>query len=158
VGVVLKPAVIASLSTVPPSLGRSLKQLLRRPVAIGAFCLMLLGFGVPSYAQTTPVKKPDAAAGAKGPAKAAAASPAQVAAGKKLFLNMYMCNLCHGDNGEGTDQAPKLAGIGAKMKQDEIAAFLAKPSARALDAGMPNVDTTNPDSKALIAFVLSLKP
>ena len=156
-GVVLKPAVIASLSTVPPSLGRSLKQLLRHPVAIGAFCLMLLGFGVPSYAQDAPAKKPDAPA-AKAPAKAAAASPAQVAAGKKLFLNMYMCNLCHGDNGEGTDQAPKLAGIGAKMKQDEIAAFLAKPSARALDAGMPNVDTTNPDSKALIAFVLSLKP
>ena len=49
----------------------------------------------------------------RGPstANAAAADPAQVAEGRKLFL--ANCSTCHGLNAEGRNNAPSLIGVGA---------------------------------------------
>jgi mono/diheme cytochrome c family protein len=66
-----------------------------------------------------------------------------------------MCNGCHGDNGEGTDDAPDL--IGTRLTGDQISSFLQKPDAEASAKGMPNIPATSPDLQALVAYVLSIK-
>ena len=94
------------------------------------------------------------------PAPAASQAPADsalIAKGSDLFHRVYKCTDCHGDNGEGGDQGPKLAGIGSNRTVDDLTAFLHKPSSMALGAGMPQVDSDD-EIKALIAYVLSLKP
>ena len=122
---------------------------------------MLLGFGVPSYARTAPAKEPDPLL-PRRPRRPPQRAPRRSRPARSCSWTCICATSATAINGEGTDQAPKLAGIGAKMKQDEIAAFLAKPSARALDAGMPNVDTRrirgSASQGAHPAFVLSLKP
>lgn len=77
-----------------------------------------------------------------------------VAQGKVLFSS-YMCNGCHGDNGEGTDDAPDL--IGTRLTGDQISSFLQNPDAAASTKGMPNIPATSPDLQALVAYVLSIK-
>ena len=80
--------------------------------------------------------------------------PKLVEQGKARY-QAYRCFDCHGKNGEGTDDAPDL--IGTHLDADGIAKFLAKPSADAQAKGMPTIAVDSPDSKPLVAFVLSIK-
>jgi peroxiredoxin Q/BCP len=86
-----------------------------------------------------------------------AADRALIATGSDLFNRVYKCTDCHGDNSDGGDVGPKLAGIGSHRTVDELTAFLHKPSSMALGARMPPVDSDD-EVKALIAYILSLKP
>jgi metallo-beta-lactamase class B len=112
-----------------------------------------------------------AAAGTNAPAKAPAsgasssASPAGTAAaggqqgdlvaqGKARF-KAYQCFDCHGDNGEGTPDAPDLTH--SRLTADQISKFLQRPSADAINKGMPDIPTSSPDNQALVAFVMSLR-
>ena len=110
-----------------------------------------------------------AAPAANGPANAppsgatssAAAAPAAggqkgdlVAQGKARF-KAYQCFDCHGDNGEGTPDAPDLTH--SRLTADQISKFLQKPSADAINKGMPDIPTSNPDNQALVAYVMSLR-
>jgi len=79
---------------------------------------------------------------------------ALVAQGKARF-KAYMCFDCHGDNGEGTADAPDL--IHTRLNAEQIAKFLQKPSVDATNKGMPDFAADSPDLKPLVAFVLSLK-
>src|ERR1700722_3256836 len=90
----------------------------------------------------------------KSASTAAKPDPALVAKGRQLFQN-YHCVDCHGKNGEGTDDAPDL--IGTHLDAAGIAKFLDKPSADASAKGMPNIEAGSDPSKALVAFVLSIK-
>jgi ubiquinol-cytochrome c reductase cytochrome b subunit len=79
-----------------------------------------------------------------------------VAQGKAFYTSdKYMCSGCHGDNGEGSTMYPKIAKKG--LSEADITAKLENPSDIAQDAGMPTVPATNPDLKALVAFVKSLQ-
>ena len=94
---------------------------------------------------------------AKPPAAAKAAptnTKALVAQGKARF-QAYMCKDCHGDHGQGTEDAPDL--ITTHLNADQIAKFLNKPSADAAVKGMPDIPPDSPDLKPLVAYVLSLK-
>jgi metallo-beta-lactamase class B len=99
-------------------------------------------------------------AGASAAAATPAGSPAGsndaalVAQGKARF-KAYMCFDCHGDNGEGTPDAPDL--IHTRLNAEQIAKFLQKPSVDATNKGMPDFAADSPDLKPLVAFVLSLK-
>ncbi len=99
-------------------------------------------------------------AGAPAAAAAPAGNPAGnndaalVAQGKARF-KAYMCFDCHGDNGEGTPDAPDL--IHTRLNAEQIAKFLQKPSVDATNKGMPDFAADSPDLKPLVAFVLSLK-
>jgi glyoxylase-like metal-dependent hydrolase (beta-lactamase superfamily II) len=85
------------------------------------------------------------------------ASGALVAQGKALFTGvMYMCSGCHGENGVGTETAPKLAGLG--WTTTKIGDFIQFPDAIADGVGMPNVPASSPDLLALVAYVHSLSP
>jgi mono/diheme cytochrome c family protein len=88
------------------------------------------------------------------PAASATASAALIAQGKARY-QAYKCFDCHGQNGEGTDDAPDL--IGTHKTEEQIAKFLEKPSADAVDKGMPDIPATSADLKPLVAYVVSLK-
>jgi mono/diheme cytochrome c family protein len=79
-----------------------------------------------------------------------------VAQGKAFYTSdKYMCSGCHGDNGEGSVMYPKIAKKG--LSEADITEKLENPPPTAQDAGMPTVPATNPDLKALVAFVKSLQ-
>jgi metallo-beta-lactamase class B len=99
------------------------------------------------------------AAASPAGASAAAGAPAGnndalVAQGKTRF-KAYMCFDCHGDNGEGTPDAPDL--IHTRLNAEQISKFLQKPSVDATNKGMPDFAADSPDLKPLVAYVLSLK-
>jgi len=77
-----------------------------------------------------------------------------VAQGKKRF-QAYKCYDCHGQNGEGTDDAPDLTH--SKLTAEQVSKFLVKPSADAQNKGMPDIPIDSPDHKPLVAYVMSLR-
>lgn len=83
-----------------------------------------------------------------------AAEEPLLAQGRARFT-AYKCNECHGNHGEGTDDAPEL--VGTRLNAEEIARFLQKPSSHARSVGMPSIPADSPDLQPLVAFVLSLK-
>ena len=93
-------------------------------------------------------------AAATSPARAADDNADLVAQGKTRYKS-YQCADCHGDNGEGTADAPDL--IGTHLDADGISKFLQKPSADAQGKGMPTIAADSPDLKPLVAYVVSLK-
>jgi len=97
---------------------------------------------------------PPAASPAGAPSAAGGTNDALVAQGKARF-KAYMCFDCHGDNGEGTADAPDL--IHTRLNADQISKFLQKPSVDATNKGMPDFAADSPDLKPLVAYVLSLK-
>jgi len=103
-------------------------------------------------ADATPATPSTPPAVLQGPAITAADSP--VALGKARF-HSYKCYECRGANGEGTNDAPDLTGT--RLNAEHITALLQRPSPDANSAGMPTIASDNPDFKALVAFVVSLK-
>ena len=79
---------------------------------------------------------------------------ALVAQGKARF-SAYKCYDCHGQNGEGTQDAPDLTH--SKLTAEQVSKFLQKPSVDAQNKGMPDVPTDSPDHKPLVAYVMSLR-
>ena len=79
---------------------------------------------------------------------------ALVAQGKGRF-QAYKCYDCHGEHGEGTPDAPDLTH--SKLTAEQVSKFLQKPSVDAENKGMPDVPADNPDNKALVAYVMSLR-
>jgi mono/diheme cytochrome c family protein len=77
-----------------------------------------------------------------------------VAQGKSRF-QAYKCYDCHGQNGEGTDDAPDLTH--SKLTAEQVSKFLVKPSADAQNKGMPDIPLDSPDHKPLVAYVMSLR-
>jgi len=82
------------------------------------------------------------------------ASADLVTKGKARFA-AYQCSDCHGDNGEGTVDAPAL--IATKLGAEQIAKFLNKPSSDARVKGMPDIPPDSADLQPLVAYILSLK-
>jgi ubiquinol-cytochrome c reductase cytochrome b subunit len=116
--------------------------------------------GSPSVTPGKPVKPgavpPVAPVADQQNKKPAAPADPLVEQGKTFYTSdKYMCSGCHGDKGEGTVMYPKIAG--KKLSADDISDKLQHPSDVAQDAGMPTVPASNPDLKALIAFVKSLQ-
>jgi len=98
--------------------------------------------------------KPPAAAPSAPAANASGGGDDLVAKGKERF-NAFQCVDCHGNNGEGTSDAPDLTH--SHLTAEEIARFLQKPSTDAVNKGMPDVPAGTPDSQALVAYVLSIR-
>jgi ubiquinol-cytochrome c reductase cytochrome b subunit len=78
-----------------------------------------------------------------------------VSKGKGIF-NDRGCSACHGDNGTGTALAPSLVGITSKLPQDRLIALLHNPDARMKAGGMPAVDASSEEMKALLAYLATL--
>jgi len=67
------------------------------------------------------------------------------------------CQDCHGDHGQGSDVAPRLIGVGNKFSTDGLAYLLHHRTAKMIDGGMPRIDLDDADTKALVAYLRSLK-
>jgi ubiquinol-cytochrome c reductase cytochrome b subunit len=175
IGVVILPAVVTALFVGLPFIDRGLhRHPLRRPLAIGTFCLVLAGMiGLGVLSRTQDRRDPAIAAQMARqeqalqafmgtpfspqmtPADSGSAAPSDpVAKGKERFA-VNKCFDCHGHNGEGTVDGPDLTKI--KLTPEQTAAFLQKPSSDARLAGMPDIPATSADFQPLLAYVLSLK-
>jgi len=78
------------------------------------------------------------------------------AKGKQVY-EMQSCDSCHGNNGRGTADGPRLIGIGAKFQPDKLAALLRHPTQKMIAGSMNAVVTNDEEMQALIAYLNSLK-
>ena len=180
VGILLIPMVLAVGIVALPFFDRSIERRpWKRPVAMGAYTFVLLalvGLGLrsqyldsrdPSVAQQLAKQKseeqdymrkpfePELSSATLAAANVALADP-QAAKGKVIFESQS-CNACHGDGGVGTAAAPALLGFSAKFSPDQLVDLFKHPTAKMNAGGMPPVDLSPDDLKALIAYVESLK-
>jgi mono/diheme cytochrome c family protein len=108
----------------------------------------------PATAPASNASKSAAKTAPAGGAPAPGQRSALVAKGKERF-SAYKCYDCHGENGQGTPDAPDLTH--SKLTAEQVSKFLVKPSADAQNKGMPDVPTDSPDHQPLVAYVMSLR-
>lgn len=130
--------------------------------------------GMPTFTFTDPqmdnlvaylaqLHKPTAGAGASQ-ASASATHPtpphkltAEEQQGRGIYVSAR-CSTCHGDGGmAGTAAAPSLTSTASELPPDMIRHLLEHPSIAMQSHGMPPVDLSQQDLKALIAYVRALR-
>jgi ubiquinol-cytochrome c reductase cytochrome c subunit len=121
----------------------------RRRHPFAAFVVLLLALGVTGvvYGAFAPARSAEAAA---------ADTPGNLEAGKKLFITN--CSSCHGLTGQGTSDGPSLIGVGAAAVDFQVGTGR-MPAARP-EPQMPRkpVQFAQPQIDDLSAFVASLGP
>ncbi len=180
IGVLVIPALLVLAIIALPFLDRSVERRpWKRPAAMGAYAFVvfvLLGLGLrsqyldrhnPGVAQQLAKQRvqedeyarkpfePDLSSASLTAANVMLADP--LAAKGKVIFEGQSCNACHGDGGVGTAAAPALVGIGTKLSPGQLAELFKHPTAKMTSGGMPPIDLPPDDSKALIAYVESLK-
>lgn len=108
----------------------------------------------PAASAASSASKGATATGNAGAPAARGQQSALIAQGKARF-KAYQCTDCHGDNGEGTPDAPDLTH--ARLTAEQVSKFLQKPSVDAINKGMPDIPADNPDHQPLVAYVMSLR-
>lgn len=178
-GAIVLPAVLALLFAAIPFLDRARERRpWRRPVVVGGFamfaaCYVALGAASYHMDTTDPIIAPQLArqrqaeidfmrqpfepeSASATPGTGAAAADPLVAKGATIFA-AQPCGSCHGDNGQGTEKAPPLIGVGQKFNADALAYLLHHRTAKMINGGMPAVDLNQDDTRALVAYLRSLK-
>lgn len=180
VGILVIPVVLVAAIIALPFLDRGIERRpWRRPVAMGAYAFvffLLIALGLhsqyvdrhdPGVAQQLAKQKeeeadymrkpfePELSSASLAAANATLADP-QAAKGKAVF-EAQSCNACHGDAGVGTAAGPTLVGIAAKLTADQLAELLHRPTAKMTAGGMPAIDLSADELKALISYLESLK-
>ena len=88
-------------------------------------------------------------------------SPHKLRAEEKAGKNIYFkerCSTCHGNGGvEGTAAAPSVTSTASQLPPAMLQKLLEHPSQVMRSNGMPTIDLSKSDMKALIAFVRSLR-
>ena len=180
IGVLVVPAILVVAVLAVPFLDRSIERRpWKRPIAMGAYAFVvftLIGLGLrsnyqdkhdPSVTQQLAKQdqeekdymrkpfEPELSAASLVAANVALADP--LAAKGKTIFEAQSCNACHGDGGVGTAAAPALISVGAKYSSDQLAALLKHPNEKMTAGGMPAVDLSDQDLKALITYLESIK-
>jgi ubiquinol-cytochrome c reductase cytochrome b subunit len=180
VGIVLIPGLVAGGLFLMPFLDRRLeRKIWRRPIPALAVAIVVSGMvylgaksqiddrSSPTAQQLSQQQEDEKAYSATpfepytdGAEPGSAAVPVAVAdplatRGKGIFDDRG-CSACHGDNGTGTALAPSLVGITRKLPTDRIVSLLHNPTARMKAGGMPAVDASSEEMKALLAYLGSL--
>ena len=107
--------------------------------------------------------QPDAASSAPTPVAASTApTPAPVSADPLIAKGATIfaagpCSECHGARAEGTDKGPTLIGVGQKYSADRLAFVLHHRTPDMIDGGMPPVNLDEASTRALVAYLRSLK-
>jgi mono/diheme cytochrome c family protein len=78
------------------------------------------------------------------------------AQGKRLFVEQG-CYGCHTLGKAGTPIALDLSRIGRKYSESDLAKWLKDPSAQKPSAHMPKIQLTEPEVRALAAYLASLR-
>jgi cytochrome c2 len=79
-----------------------------------------------------------------------------VTEGKQIFKE-YACYGCHKIAGDGGEVGPDLSGVGSRLRQKYLAAFLRNPQAFIPGSPMKNFDLWEEEVLALVAYLMSLK-
>jgi cytochrome c oxidase subunit 2 len=79
----------------------------------------------------------------------------RVELGRRLFMEQG-CYGCHTLNRLGTPIGPDLSHLGARYSATVLEAWLRDPATQRPTAHMPRLDLTEPQIKALAAFLASL--
>ena len=179
-GILVIPGILGLLLVGLPFLDRSLERRpWKRPISIGLFTVILLGLGLlglishredlrnPGVAAQLQTQRedteqfmkakfePELSGGSLQAQNTALANP-EATKGKAIF-EREGCNACHGDGGIGTAAAPKLTGVGSKYDAQKLEALLHSPTAKMTQGGMPTIQITDDEMKALISYLQSLK-
>jgi ubiquinol-cytochrome c reductase cytochrome c subunit len=93
---------------------------------------------------------------ARADAAPAAATPEDVAQGRKLFL--ANCSTCHGVNAQGRKRAPSLIGVGAAAVDFQVGTGRMPMQASGPQAPKNAVELSEQDVAQLAAYVASLGP
>jgi ubiquinol-cytochrome c reductase cytochrome b subunit len=180
IGVLVIPSALVAAALALPFLDRSVERRpWKRPVAMGSYAfvmLSLVGLGLrsqyldrhdPGVAQQLAKQQaeeddyahkpfqPELSSASLTAANVTLADP--LAAKGKTIFEGQSCNACHGDGGAGTAAAPALIGIAKKFPQDQLDNLFQHPTRKMTAGGMPRIDLSPDDLKALIAYVESLK-
>ena len=180
VGILVIPTILVLAIVALPFLDRGVERRpWKRPVAMGAYTFVLfalLGLGLRSHyldkrdggvAQQLAKQRseeeeymhkpfePELSSASLAAANVALSDP--LAAKGKIIFEDQSCNACHGDGGLGTPAAPALVGVSAKLSPEQIAERFKHPTPKMSAGGMPPIDLSPDDLKALIAYVESLK-
>lgn len=179
-GIVIIPTLTAALVIFLPFYDRGLERRpWRRPFALGiylAIMITLIIFGWlsgyedrkdASIAKQVAKQReeteefmrepftPEPAAGSLSAASAIVLDPAAVA-GKKVYES-EACDSCHGENGVGTSNGPKLANKAAARSADDLANILRNPTPKMIEGEMQAVTIPDEDLQALVSYLKSLK-
>jgi len=180
VGILVIPVVLVLAVIALPFLDRGIERRpWKRPVAMSAYAFvifLLIALGLRSQyvdkqdagvaQQLAKQKKeeedymrkpfePELSSASLAAANATLADP--LAAKGKAIFEAQSCNACHGDAGVGTAAGPALVGIAAKFTPDQLAELLHHPTAKMTAGGMPAIDMSPDELKALISYLESLK-
>jgi ubiquinol-cytochrome c reductase cytochrome b subunit len=178
VGIVVIPGIIAALLVALPFMDKKLERRpWKRPVASFAFAtvlcaLIFLGWqsgheDSTDLAVSKQITKQDDETAAFMKAKfqpEEMGSPLLIAAplspdalkGKKYFAD-NSCDGCHGDNGQGTANGPKLIGVSLKFDHDELVKVLKNPTQKMRDGNMDPVDIPDDQMADLVTYLGTLK-
>ncbi len=178
VGIVVIPGIVAGFLVALPFMDKSLERRpWKRPIASFSFATILCGLiflgwqsGHEDGADAAVAKQlakqaTETEAFMKTPFKSETMGPAmliaaplspEAAKGKKLFTD-NSCDGCHGDNGQGTENGPKLIGVSVKFDHDELVKVLRNPTQKMRDGNMDPVEIPDDDLALLIAFLNTLK-
>jgi len=98
-----------------------------------------------------------AAEGTVAPSRStvAASSPVTAMPGEKIY-QAAGCATCHGVGGSGTSKGPDLTQLSRAMTPAALTNVLQHPTDRMHAGGMPPVQATGTDLKALVAYLQSL--
>ncbi len=178
IGIVVIPGVVAALLVALPFMDRKLERRpWKRPVASFSFAIVLcglifLGWQSGHEDSTDPAvakqlvkqtEETETFMNTKfqpemmgSPLLIAAPLSPEAAKGKKVFVD-NSCDGCHGDNGQGTENGPKLIGVSLKFDHDEMVKVLHNPTKKMRDGNMDPVDISDEDMNLLISYLNSLK-
>jgi ubiquinol-cytochrome c reductase cytochrome b subunit len=180
VGIVVIPVVTSAIILFLPFYDRRLERRpWKRPIAVGIFTaimLTLIFFGWlsghedqkdPAIAKQVEKQRteteefmhapftPESAGSTISAASQVVLDPA-AAAGKKVYEG-EACDSCHGENGVGTSNGPKLSGKIAAIPAEELTNVLHNPTPAMVEGGMQAVAVSDEDLKALVTYIKSLK-
>lgn len=179
IGLLVIPTLLLVLFFAVPFVDRSVERRpWKRPIAMGGLLFVLSSYiGLGGYSYWQDAHDPDIAkqvlrqreaevlymrqpfkphlVGGQPKAQAPPANPL-VAKGKGVF-QAQACSACHAENGVGTPVAPSLLGIAQKFTPDQLETMLKNLTPKMKAGGMPPVNVTDEQMKALIAYLDSLK-
>jgi len=180
IGVLIVPAIVATAVLALPFFDRGTERRpWKRPIAMTAYLFLaggMLWLGMRSElldqydpqvrlqlvkqneeedAYASQPFEPELSSASLTAANVALADPL-AAKGKNIF-EAQSCNACHGDGGSGTAAAPALKGLSKKFTAEQVAGLFQHPTAKMTAGGMPPVTLPPDDTKALIAYLESLK-
>ncbi len=101
--------------------------------------------------------KPDLAPAAVAAPVSSSGNPGAAASAPKPAMLSSVCMGCHTVGGQGGKVGPSLDGVGSRMTEAEIAAFIGDPQKVRPGTAMPNLGLSDPVKTELASYLAGLR-